>query len=128
MRMPFADPVDSSTGRLPRAQRSYAVPESRALEECGCGLVPARWIGEVRDLNRVGFSKPQHKAAGLAADVRIASPFLPVPGDRIGDGATASSADRMGAKRGHRARSAVMRCPRAERLKSAGVALSQPDG
>src|SRR3546814_6809602 len=62
MRMPFADPVDSSTGRLPRAQRSYAVPESRALEECGCGLVPARWIGEVRDLNRVGFSKPQQQA------------------------------------------------------------------
>src|SRR3546814_10877875 len=85
MRMPFADPVDSSTGRLPRAQRSYAVPESRALEECGCGLVPARWIGEVRDLNRVGFSKPQQQAAGLAADVRIASPFLHVSEDRIRD-------------------------------------------
>src|SRR3546814_12955794 len=88
MRMPFADPVDSSTGRLPRAQRSYAVPESRALEECGCGLVPARWIGEVRDLNRVGFSKPQHQAAGLAADVRIASPFLPFSEDRIRDAQT----------------------------------------
>src|SRR3546814_12123201 len=83
MRMPFADPVDSSTGRLPRAQRSYAVPESRALEECGCGLVPARWIGAVRVLNRVGFSTPPHQAARLAAGFRIASPFLHVSAHRI---------------------------------------------
>lgn len=61
------------------------MPKSRAHEEDGRRLVPARGIGEARNLNCVGFAKAEQEPPGLAAHARVTRSLFHIIEDRIRD-------------------------------------------